>query len=67
MRVFDTIHLQALEGCGLQLGILPISTIAVMAADLASFMDQEVFSGTVAGGDLMARRVSSLSARYRFS
>ncbi len=57
MRVFDKINPLALERREFQLGILAISTIAVMAAGLAVFMYQTVFSDPAAGGDSLARKV----------
>ncbi|HLY59199.1 MAG TPA: hypothetical protein VKV95_00385 [Terriglobia bacterium] len=57
MRVFDKINPQGLERREFQLGILAISTIGIMAAGLAVFMHQTVFSDLAAAGDPMTRRI----------
>jgi len=57
MRVFDKINPLALERREFQLGILAISTLTVMAAGLATFMYQIVFSVPVAMGDPLTRKM----------
>lgn len=57
MQVFDKIDPLALERREFQLGILAISTIAIMATGLAAFMYQTVFSIPVPMGDPLTRRV----------
>ena len=56
MRVFDNINPIALERREFQLGMLAISTIAIMSGGLATFMYQTVFSDPSGGGDSIARR-----------